>query len=144
LERRDHLQQSISWHRAHTQRFHFRRGEEGLFARTEIDPLVLLRATAENADAAVRLRDIVGDLPHLRLVYEDHLLDASTQPETMRRVCEYLGVSSRPLDSDLIRVSPRRTEDMVSNWQQIVAVFRGSSYAHLVESASARSGAEQS
>jgi LPS sulfotransferase NodH len=133
LERRDYLQQSISWYRVQFEAFHFRQGDQVQFTPSEIDPQVLLRASAENEAAADRLRELVGDLPHLPLVYEDDLRDPAVRAMTMVRLCDYLGVSRQDMTSDLVKVTPRRTRDMVSNWEEVTAAFRGTRFAHLVE-----------
>lgn len=132
LERRDYLQQTISWHRAELTRYHHRRGEEPEFVPSAIDPESLLHWTKVNEDAAGFLRRSVEGLPHLRLTYEDDLVDARTHQATVDRVCAYLDLEMAPVNSGLVKVSPRRTQDMVSNWDEITETFVRSGAAHLL------------
>lgn len=132
LEREDHLQQSISWYRAHATRYHHHRGEEGEFAPQEIDPDLLLRATAVNAEATAWLRQAVSPFPHLRLIYEHDLFDPVDRRRTLDQVCRFIGVEPAPMSSDLVRVSPRRTREMVTNWPAIAAAFELSAFARFV------------
>lgn len=132
LEREDHLQQAISWYRAHATRYHYHRGEEDAFAPQEIDPDLLLQATAVNAEATAWLRRAVSPFPHLHLTYERDLLDPHDRQQTLDRVCRFLGVEPAPMSSDLVRISPRRTREMVTNWPAIAAAFELSAFARFV------------
>jgi LPS sulfotransferase NodH len=132
LERRDHLQQSISWYRALATGFHHHRGEEGAFSQYEIDPQLLLSSTAKNEEATEWLRRAVADVPHLTLVYEEDLLDAADHAATVERVCRWLDVAPGPTSTDLVKVAPRSTRDMISNWDEVVLAFRDTRFAHLV------------
>lgn len=139
LERRDYLQQTISWNRAQVSRYHHRQGEQREFVPSLIDPELLLHWTKVNEEAAVSLRRSLGALPHLQLVYEDDLLDPSVHQATVDRVCAYLNVDTAPVSSRLIKVAPRRTEEMLSNWDDVRALFIRSGAAHLLgESAHAK------
>lgn len=133
LERRDYLQQAMSWYRVQTEPFHFRKGEDVRFVPAVVDPQVLLRATAENEEAARSVREMLGGLPRLTLTYEDDLLDEADRAKTLDRVCDHLGISRGEMASDLVRVTPRRTRDMLSNWDEVAAAFRGTRWARLVE-----------
>lgn len=132
LERRNHLQQTISWHRAQTTSYHHRNGERPDFTPSLIDPEVLLYWTRVNEEAAVFLRRSVGELPHLKLAYEDDLLDPVVHQATVDGVCEYLGVETAPVSSRLLKVAPRRTEEMLANWVEVTELFTRSGAAHLL------------
>lgn len=133
LERNDPLQIAISWYRAFNDTFHHRKGEEVRFEPCAIDPQLLLWATEENAAAADWLRAAIGNAPRLSLVYETDLLDPADRAATIERVCRYLSVEPELTSCDLVKVAPRRTREMVSNWDEVVDVFRGTRFAHLVE-----------
>ena len=137
LDRRDHLQQTISWHRAELTDYHHRRGEKPEFAPTAIDPESLLHWTRVNEEASAFLRRSVEGLPHIGLVYEDDLLDAGTHQATVDRVCAYLDLAGAPVSSRLVKVTPRRTQDMVSNWDEITEHFTRSGAANLLGEARA-------
>lgn len=132
LERKDHLQQAISWHCAHSTEFHHHRGRDATFVPQEIDPEMLLWATASNEEATEWLRRAVAPVPHLSIAYEDGLLDAADQQSTLDRVCRFLGVGVAPMSCDLVKISPRRSCDRVSNWDEVESTFRGSRFACFV------------
>lgn len=132
LERRDYLQQAISWNRAEIGSYHYRQGEKTEFVPSLIEPELLLYWTRVNEEAAVALRRSVGALPRLELVYEDDLLDPAVHQATVDRVCAYLGIGPAPVSSRLIKVAPRRTDEMLSNWDEVKALFTRSGAAHLL------------
>jgi LPS sulfotransferase NodH len=132
LERRDYLQQSISWYRTSTEGFHFHNGDRAQFSPTHIDPQVLLRAARANEAQAVLVRDMVAGFAHLTLTYEDDLLYEHDRNATLDRICDYLGISRQVMSADMIKITPRETRDMVTNWTEVVAAFEGTRFAHLV------------
>lgn len=132
LERRDHLQQAISWYRAHHGRFHYRHGDDEAYVPVEVDPELLLRAASTNEVASDQLRVSVKVVPHLRLVYEDDLLDPVRHQHTLDSVCAFLGIASAPASTEYIKVAPRHTQELVSNWPAIEECFRNSGCAHLL------------
>jgi hypothetical protein len=138
VERRDHLQQAMSWYRAQQNGYHQNQGAAVSFAPDTIDPTTLLWATFANDEASEFLKGILAPLPHLHLVYEDDLQDETRHQATADRICRFLDVAPAPVRSDLLKVTPQETRDMVTNWDEISALFRQSRYADLVEEGAQR------
>lgn len=132
LERRDHLQQSLSWHRAQQSGYHHDHLMTAAFAPEKVDPTTLLWATYANAEASEFLKRLVAPLPHLHITYEDDLLKTSCHQATLDRVFAYIGLETAPAKTDLVKITPQQTRDMVTNWDEIVALFRHSRYSDLV------------
>lgn len=132
LERRSYLQQAISWHRAQSTRYHHRRGEHAGFSASLIEPASLLYWARVNEEAAAALRRLVRALPHLVLAYEADLLDPAVHQSTVDRVCTFLAVEPKPVTSRLVKVAPRRTREMLANWDEVAALFTRSGAAHLL------------
>jgi hypothetical protein len=79
------------------------------------------------------LNECLGSVPHLRLTYEDDLLDPPSHQVTVDRVCGYLGIDSAPVRSDLVKIAPRRIRDMVSNFDEVEELFRDTRYGSYLD-----------
>lgn len=75
-------------------------------------------------------RDILRDLPHLELVYEDHLEDAAVHQTTMDMIFAYLGVAPEPVQARVRRISPPHLSDYVANHEELARQLRGTPFAH--------------
>jgi LPS sulfotransferase NodH len=140
LERRDPLQQAISWYVAYTTGFHHHSGDGASFVAPVI-PVEQLYEAAELNDALTqRLRRAVEPLPHLKLVYEDDLLTPEAQQATVERVCRLVGVEPAATSSDLVKLSPPASRDRVANWEEVRSRFQGTPLAGLVEGPGSPSG----
>lgn len=129
LERQNPVQQAMSFIRAAETQFHHHRGDRAEFAPTAVDAVTLMAATwIIEADTAALGRSLDSE-PHLRLTYEDDLLDPGRHQATVDRVCDYLGIDSAPVRSDLVKIAPRRIRAMVSNYDEVSELFRGTRYA---------------
>jgi hypothetical protein len=134
LERRNIVQQTLSWMRTghgNSQalaKHHYTVGESREVGPMAIDPLELLAGTYYVEAEATFVREAAGRVPHLRLVYEDDLCNPVSQQATVDRICSYLGLPPAPVASKLIRITPRRVRDMLSNFDEIEALVSQTRY----------------
>jgi LPS sulfotransferase NodH len=129
LERRDLLQQAISHVRALRKRYHFRRGDQLAFTRARLDPMAVLATIYVLEDRVAWARATLADLPHLSLVYEDHLADEAQQQRTADLVARYLEVGPAPVHSDLVKVTPAATRELIENFDEVAALLSVTRYA---------------
>ena len=133
--RRNPVEQALSGARAIQSTFHDRAHERPKFSPFEVDPVNLLALThIFEADGAA-LAGMVESVPHLRLTYEDDLLDPTRHQATVDRVCGYLGLASAPVASDLVKVAPRGLRASVTNYDEVRRLFQATRYAHYLDSA---------
>lgn len=134
LHRRDALQQTFSWCVAET---------SGRWQTTAGQPTVTQGAVTLNVDefmCALRtcvqdrqtLADLMRELPHLPLVYEDDLQSSDLWTATGARVCARLGVDPASLTSRFVKTWDRPYADLVTNYAAIIAAVAGSPFAYLV------------
>lgn len=71
---------------------------------------------------------------HRRLpVSYESLFDGSRlQAETGRRICDFLDVARRPMESRIIKLNPRSLREMVINYDELAESLARSPYAHLL------------
>ena len=73
--------------------------------------------------------DILANIPHLALFYEDHLLKAESHQNTLDRVFDYLGLDSVPVNTKLFRTSSDNFADFIENYDEVVNVISQTKYA---------------
>jgi hypothetical protein len=134
LVRDNPVEQALSAIHGEQRQFHYRNGASAGFTPITVDPVHLMASTwILESDTRV-MSEFVKDTPHLRLSYEESLLDATCHQRTVDAVCEYVGIRSSPVRSDLIKLTPRRLEDVVENIDQIHDLFARTRYAPFVGS----------
>ena len=80
-------------------------------------------------------KEFLQALPHLPLIYEDHLLPPDQHQTTADTVASFLGLSSAPVNSSLARTTSDNLADFIENYDELVQVVRQSDYAHLLDGA---------
>jgi hypothetical protein len=145
LERSDLLQQAISHLRAAGTRYHYHRGDAVTFSPMVIDPMAVVATMFILEEDIDFLRSALTDVPHLRLVYEDHLGRPDQQQQTIERICSQLGVRTAPATSDLVKITPHSTADQVVNFRELANALTGTRYENYIsrlEAGQARSQPE--
>jgi LPS sulfotransferase NodH len=129
LERRDWLMQAISAMRAAGSQYHYRRGDQVQFAPARLDPTAILAALWLIDQGASFIRTALAELPALSLVYEDDLATESAQARTVDRVCEYLGLPTAPVQTELVKIGPDSAAQQVANFDEVAALLAATPYA---------------
>lgn len=128
LERRDLLQQAISFLTAAEAGYHHRRGDGAVHTPAIVDPAAVIATMYLLEEAAAFGREVLAD-DEPALVYEDDLADAGRQQRTVDRICEMLGLRHHQATSELVRLSPRRTEQLVENHEELARALEGTRFA---------------
>ncbi len=133
LLRRNPVHQALSYIIGSNRQFHYRTGDGMTFAPIDVDPVDLMAATwIIEADTQL-LQSFVRDVPHLVLTYEDALLPSAAHQVTVDRVCEYIGIDSAPMRTDLVKLTPTRLREAVSNFAAIAELFSKTRYARFLD-----------
>lgn len=79
-----------------------------------------------------RLEQIVAEFPHVNQIdYEDLLRE---QEQVLSSVLRFLGVDPKAkLTSNLVKATPDRLEDIVANYDDVVAAISNSAYARFLD-----------
>jgi len=135
LLRANPVQQALSFISGADRQFHYSNESDDGFEPIEVDPVRLMAATwIVESDTEVLSR-LVGPLPHLRLSYEDDLLDSVAHQTTVDRVCEYLGIDSAPVTAGLRKANPRQTREIIANFDEVRKLFASTRYASYFDAA---------
>jgi LPS sulfotransferase NodH len=65
----------------------------------------------------------------MKVVYYEDLV---TQPERLNEVLEFLGVPLRKLESQQVKIHTRPLREQVQNWDEVLALLKGTKYEVLV------------
>jgi LPS sulfotransferase NodH len=129
LVRRNPVQQAMSFLRGESGGYHHRREDGAEFAPLVVDPVKLMASTWILEEETAILTRILDPHPHLRLLYEDDLLDPGCHAVTVDRVCDYIGVDRAPVSSPLVKLAPTGTRDTIANFDEVSELFRHTRYA---------------
>jgi LPS sulfotransferase NodH len=124
LRRRNQLAQAISSVLAGQTRWHWRRQDGGRFEPLAVDPVEVLMMLALFEESDRFVAGLLETVSHLELTYEDDLAEPAAQQATVDRICREFGLPSVPVSSDFVRLSPRRLQDTVANFDEIVELVR--------------------
>ncbi len=94
-----------------------------------IDPTRLEAAMRErrNADEA-ELAALEG-IPHVRVTYEEDLLNSANHQAVSDRVLEYLGLETAPVETRYVRTSRAQVSDYLSNYGEVHEYLSGTEFA---------------
>ncbi len=73
--------------------------------------------------------EVLAGVPHLKLIYEQDLLHTDQHQNTSDRVFDFLGISSVPVKTDLVRTSSNRMSDYVLNYEELVQTVGQTEFA---------------
>ncbi len=76
--------------------------------------------------------EILQNLPHLKIIYEDELLESQWHQQTADKIFEYLGVSSVSVQASLKKTTPKDLAQIVENYDEIVEAVSKTDYAHFL------------
>ena len=75
----------------------------------------------------------LGDLPYLKLSYEQDLEDGSLHQATANRAFSFLGLDSAPVEAELKRINDKRLPELIANYDDLVAALEGTPYSVWLE-----------
>jgi hypothetical protein len=137
LRRRDLLAQTLSMlHAQRTGRWHFKGRADETFERFEVDPAELLAELYTNETDDRLADEMLRDLPHHLIVYEEDLIGPDAQRATGQTIAQWLGLPPAELASNFTARAPRAPLERVSNAEEVVDVLSRTRYAPLVTAAS--------
>lgn len=121
LTRRDLFRKALSLVVAETRgRFLDRRSDgSGGVDSIHVDPSRLVTAMRERRAADEAERDALEGIPHVKVTYEDDLLDSHRHQETSDRVLAFLGLPSAPVETHYVRTSGARLMEYIENYEDV-------------------------
>jgi LPS sulfotransferase NodH len=130
LERRDLLAQAVSFARAERVGYSQRRRDDGdSFTPMTLDPMAVLALMFVVEDITRFFEAALAGVPHIRLIYEDHLATPERQQAAVDELCRALGLGPKPVRTDLVRITPETIAEQLENHEELARVLSVTRYA---------------
>jgi len=130
LQRRNLLLQAISLHIAIARNQWSDTSATPLInSKFTIDSDQLIQNIQKRESCCLEEREVLAQLPHITICYDDELLKAEQHQKTADRIFEYLGVDSVPVQTNLARTSTDNLSDFLENYDEIISVLNKTKYA---------------
>jgi LPS sulfotransferase NodH len=94
-----------------------------------VDPVTVLSALNALTESDRWNAEILAGLDHMTIVYEDDLQDLAHQRRTVDSIVSRLGLTPHPVSSDLVRVSPRRLQERLANFDEVASLIGNTEFA---------------
>jgi len=72
--------------------------------------------------------DILNEITHLTIVYEDDLLKETEHQSTVDKICNYLGTESAQVSPKFQRLTPDKLDDIIENYKELVDFISKTKY----------------
>jgi LPS sulfotransferase NodH len=129
LHRINRLHQAISALRWTKQQGHYRKGEAKIYQPIAINPFEVMALVCTIGYYENQIDELLRGIEYLDLTYEADLQNAVDQDVTVTKICELLDIKPWSTTTDLVRISPTNTPDLVTNYDQIAAEIRRNRFA---------------
>lgn len=132
LRRTNLLRHALSNIAAREHGFHVLKNEPGSAPaerRLTVEPEQVLQWMRGSDGLARYEASTLTGLPHLSLTYEEHLEDEGQHQATVDRICDYLEVSSGPVQTDHRKAAPRDLSSYVTNHEELLRFLRQTEYS---------------
>lgn len=133
LKRENLVLKALSNIRARVYGFHKKKFEQFTPEKLTVDLNELLRWIREGDSLNQYENLLLQDIPHLPLIYEQHLADEAQHQSTVDLVCKFLGIESTTVECSLRKVSPKALRDSVANYDDLVGCLRDTPYAKYLD-----------
>jgi len=134
IQRRNTLKQAFSGIIANYTNIWIKKKHDGL-------PSEVYHIPPEEAKTAIETRknrfeqelEILGEKPHLHVIYEDHLQSKNLWQETANKVFDFLEIKSHPVIAKTEITDPRPDRERIENFEEIIEFLKANGHAKAVE-----------
>jgi hypothetical protein len=130
LRRNNLLRLAVSVWIARTRKVWHAKSENGLPRdKINLDSEALMGTLLRAEKAVAGEEQVLAQIPHLRLTYEEDLLAQERHQETADRVFEYLELPSAEVEAKSIRLGPDRLSEAIENFDEISRMLRNTRFS---------------
>lgn len=97
----------------------------------DLDHLLKWMKGSEELDTYEKL--LLKDFQPLSLTYEKHLLNSENHQSTVKLVTDYLGVECGTAKTNYRKLSPKKLQDSVANYHELVSFLDNTPYAKYLD-----------
>ena len=100
---------------------------------TRVDPAKAIESMRRAREQYERFHRAFERHPRLEIEYERLFDRQYLQADTAREICGFLGVSTRPMGSNLLKLNPDALRDMVTNYDELAAAVSRTEFSDLLD-----------
>ncbi|MDJ0634985.1 MAG: hypothetical protein QNJ34_17480 [Xenococcaceae cyanobacterium MO_188.B29] len=135
LKRHNLLRHALSNIYARQKQFQYRVGQIKKDTTIQVSIEDVLQWIANSERLSEYESNLLQDIPHLSLSYEDNLLNNSSHQATIDKICALLNIPSMPAKTNLVKSTPSQLSDLVANYEELEQAIKASKYSHFLQSA---------
>ena len=77
----------------------------------------------------IKEQEILKNLDHIKVIYEEDLLLTENHQKTSDRIFNYLGLDSVPVKTNLVKTTSNQLSDVIENYEEVVEKLSQTKYA---------------
>ena len=113
--------------------FHVKKEDDQHKDKIEIDCRLLLDVLIWGDKLDEMEEEKIKDIPHLKIIYEEDLLDNSKHQETANKVFKYLEISEQPVKTKLKKIIPLDLRDLIENYDEMVGFLKDTKFVKFLD-----------
>ena len=117
----------------HTKIFHVKNDNGFEHEKLNIDCNFLIGVMGYYDELGKSEEESLKAIPHLRIIYEEDLLDSLNHQYASDKVFDYLGIKSHPVNTNLKKIIPEDLEKIVLNFQEVHSFIKNSKYKNFLD-----------
>ncbi len=94
-----------------------------------IAPEQLLEGIERREIYQIKEQEILKNIDHIKVIYEEDLLPAENHQKTCDRIFNYLGLDSVPVKTKLVKTTSNQLSDVIENYEEVVEKLSQTKYA---------------
>ncbi len=111
-----------------TKIYHIRNGDKPVNTLVHVNPMELLEGIKYGEEVERTEEENLRDIDHIKVHYEEDILDNSRYQETADRIFRYLGLESAMVGSSLERITTEQLQEMILNYDEIYKMLKDTPY----------------
>ena len=117
-----------------TKIFHLKNGDINRTDRIQVDCNELLEGIEYSEEVEQTEEMNLKSIPHLKLIYENDILDNSRHQLTADKVFSFLGLRSAKVKTDLKRIVPDNLKETIINYEEVFDFLKDTKYSKFLNS----------
>lgn len=113
------LRQAISHIKARKEKYHVKKKNSGTKKSICVSPRFVRKVAEYKEKLLEREKQILGEVKHMKIVYEEDIRSEYNHQNTIDEICEYLGVKPASVSAKYSKATPMSTKSLVANYEEL-------------------------
>lgn len=135
LKRNDLLRHALSNMNARTFQFHQKKRDSSrCLSSITVDPQEVMKWIKGSESLEAYEREVLKNVPHLPLTYEQDLENEADHQATVDRICGFLGIRSAVVECEYRKITPKFLREFIANYEELISYLESTPYARYLTS----------